>query len=291
MAARRAAGRDGGGVVTVLTAADRSQSPRRRPSSLLTFNPSRSFRLSGVSTYTIGEIAERSGFSASSLRYYEGIGLVEPASRTESGYRLYDDHTVNRLAFIARAKQLGCSLEEIADLAGIWDGERCGPVQRRFHELVTAKIRDAERQIPTSPPCWQTPSGGRTPGRRARRRALRRRLRLHHDRVPPPRRHPRPDRGRRHGPSLPAPSRRRSQPARDPRVRSRRLRGVLRRTRPRWGRCIGALGLVSTILIGAAGVDHRCRRKRRVRARASKADVIVLDRGRVGARRAHGAHR
>ena len=66
---------------------------------------------------------------------------------TKSGYRLYDDHTVNRLAFIARAKHLGCSLEEITDLAGIWDGERCGPVQRHFHELVTAKIRDAERQI------------------------------------------------------------------------------------------------------------------------------------------------
>jgi MerR family copper efflux transcriptional regulator len=100
-----------------------------------------------VSTYTIGEIAARSGFTASSLRYYEGIGLVEPASRTEAGYRLYDDHTITRLAFIARAKQLGCSLEEIIDLAGIWDGERCGPVQRRFHELVTAKIRDAERQM------------------------------------------------------------------------------------------------------------------------------------------------
>jgi MerR family transcriptional regulator, copper efflux regulator len=100
-----------------------------------------------VGTYTIGETAERSGFSASSLRYYEGIGLVEPASRTDAGYRLYDDHTLNRLAFIARAKQLGCSLEEISDLAGIWDGERCGPVQRRFHELVTAKIRETERQI------------------------------------------------------------------------------------------------------------------------------------------------
>jgi MerR family transcriptional regulator, copper efflux regulator len=100
-----------------------------------------------VSTHTIGETAERSGFSASSLRYYEGIGLVEPASRTDAGYRLYDDHTLNRLAFIARAKQLGCSLEEISDLAGIWDGERCGPVQRRFHELVTAKICETERQI------------------------------------------------------------------------------------------------------------------------------------------------
>ena len=100
-----------------------------------------------MSTYTIGEIAEHSGFSASSLRYYEGIGLVEPASRTDAGYRLYDDHSINRLAFIARAKQLGCSLEEIIDLAGIWDGERCGPVQRRFHDLVTTKIRETEHQI------------------------------------------------------------------------------------------------------------------------------------------------
>lgn len=87
------------------------------------------------------------GFSASSLRYYEGIGLVEPTNRTAAGYRLYDDHSINRLAFIARAKQLGCSLEEIVDLADVWDGERCGPVQRRFHELVTAKIHETERQI------------------------------------------------------------------------------------------------------------------------------------------------
>ena len=65
-----------------------------------------------MSTYTIGEIADRSGFSASSLRYYEGIGLVEPASRTASGYRLYNDGSLDRLAFIARAKQLGCTLDE-----------------------------------------------------------------------------------------------------------------------------------------------------------------------------------
>jgi DNA-binding transcriptional MerR regulator len=100
-----------------------------------------------VSSYTIGETAARSGFSASALRYYEGIGLVEPATRTDAGYRIYDDHTLARLAFIARAKQLGCSLEEITDLVGVWDGERCGPVQRRFHELITDKLRDARRQV------------------------------------------------------------------------------------------------------------------------------------------------
>ena len=100
-----------------------------------------------MSTYTIGEVAERSGFAASALRYYEGIGLVAPCERTAAGYRLYDDHVLARLGFIARAKQLGCSLEEITDLVDLWDGERCGPVQRTFHELVTAKLVDAERQI------------------------------------------------------------------------------------------------------------------------------------------------
>ena len=100
-----------------------------------------------MGTYTIGEAAERSGFSASALRYYEGIGLVEPATRTGAGYRVYDDGTLRRLAFIDRAKRLGCSLDEITDLVGIWDGERCGPVQKRFHELVTSKLVEAERQI------------------------------------------------------------------------------------------------------------------------------------------------
>ncbi len=100
-----------------------------------------------MSTYTIGETAERSGFSASALRYYEGIGLVVPSRRTGAGYRLSDDGTLARLSFIARAKQLGCSLEEITDLVGIWNGERCGPVQKRFHDLVTTKLADAERQI------------------------------------------------------------------------------------------------------------------------------------------------
>jgi MerR family transcriptional regulator, copper efflux regulator len=100
-----------------------------------------------VGNYTIGEVADRSGFTASALRYYEGIGLLAPAARTDAGYRIYDDQTLARLAFIARAKRLGCSLEEITDLASIWDGERCGPVQRRFHALVTGKLRDAQSQI------------------------------------------------------------------------------------------------------------------------------------------------
>jgi DNA-binding transcriptional MerR regulator len=100
-----------------------------------------------MSSLTIGQVAERTGFSASALRYYEGLGLVTPSTRTNAGYRVYDDDAVGRLAFIARAKQLGCSLDEITDLLGIWDGDRCAPVQRRFHELVTEKIHATQERI------------------------------------------------------------------------------------------------------------------------------------------------
>jgi DNA-binding transcriptional MerR regulator len=99
-----------------------------------------------VSIYTIGEAAERTGFSASTLRYYEGIGLVSAVQRTAAGYRTYDDSALARLSFIARAKGLGCTLDEITDLISVWDDDECEPVQRRLHELVTAKIADAQRR-------------------------------------------------------------------------------------------------------------------------------------------------
>lgn len=60
---------------------------------------------------------------------------------------MYDDVTVERLAFIGRAKQLGCSLEEIADLNTVWDAGRCGPVQDRLRSLVFDKIGVARRQV------------------------------------------------------------------------------------------------------------------------------------------------
>jgi DNA-binding transcriptional MerR regulator len=101
-----------------------------------------------VSTsYKIKDIADRSGFSAATLRYYEDIGLLPQSARTPAGYRLYDERTVQRLAFIARAKQLGCSLEEIADLTLAWDGGKCGAVQDRLRMVVADKLSSAQQQI------------------------------------------------------------------------------------------------------------------------------------------------
>jgi DNA-binding transcriptional MerR regulator len=94
----------------------------------------------------IAEVARRSGFAPTTLRYYEEIGLVTPTSRTPAGYRLYDEATLERLAFIGRAKQLGCSLDEIADLVGAWDGGRCAPVQEHLRTLLETKISAAQAQ-------------------------------------------------------------------------------------------------------------------------------------------------
>ena len=98
-------------------------------------------------TYKIAEVARRSGFNTSTLRYYEELGLVPPAGRTSAGYRLYDDSSLARLAFVSRAKQLGCTLEEITDLATAWDGQRCEPIQARLRELVNTKIAGAQSRI------------------------------------------------------------------------------------------------------------------------------------------------
>ena len=95
----------------------------------------------------IKEVADASGFTAATLRYYEQIGLLPEASRTPAGYRVYDQRTLDRLAFIARAKQLGCSLDEITGLTTAWDGGQCGPIQDRLRKLVAGKIEAAQVQI------------------------------------------------------------------------------------------------------------------------------------------------
>jgi MerR family transcriptional regulator, copper efflux regulator len=100
-----------------------------------------------IAGYTIKDVAERSGFTAATLRYYEEIGLLPQSIRTAAGYRVYHDDTLERLAFIARAKQLGCSLDEIADLSIAWEGGRCGPVQDRLRTVVADKLADAQQQI------------------------------------------------------------------------------------------------------------------------------------------------
>lgn len=64
----------------------------------------------------ISEAARRSGLSAKTIRYYEGIGLIGPAARGQNGYRLYDVQAVEELHFLARAREVGFDLDECRQL-------------------------------------------------------------------------------------------------------------------------------------------------------------------------------
>lgn len=65
---------------------------------------------------TIGKVAERARVTADSIRYYEREGLIKPVRKSESGYRLYTDEAVRRIAFIKQAQECGFSLAEIREL-------------------------------------------------------------------------------------------------------------------------------------------------------------------------------
>ena len=70
---------------------------------------------------TIGEVARRAGVAASSIRYYESIGLLPEPDRLH-GQRRYDQQVLGKLAFVGVAQSAGFKLEEIKDLIGAVDG-------------------------------------------------------------------------------------------------------------------------------------------------------------------------
>jgi DNA-binding transcriptional MerR regulator len=64
----------------------------------------------------ISELADRIGVAPSTVRYYERIGLIPDPPRTPAGYRAYDDGDATRLLFVIRARRIGLTLEQIAEV-------------------------------------------------------------------------------------------------------------------------------------------------------------------------------
>ena len=72
----------------------------------------------------IGTAARLSGVSAKMVRHYESLGLLPAVHRTDAGYRQYTESEVHTLRFIKRSRELGFSMDEIAELAGLWHNRR-----------------------------------------------------------------------------------------------------------------------------------------------------------------------
>ena len=89
----------------------------------------------------IGEAAKRSGMAARTIRFYEEAGLIEPASRRESGYREFSADDVRRLRFIHRARNLGFGIDEVGRLLSLWsDRERASADVKRLALEHVARV-------------------------------------------------------------------------------------------------------------------------------------------------------
>lgn len=91
----------------------------------------------------IGEVAERSGVSIDTVRYYERRNLLPAAPRTAGGYRIFTSETIDRVVFIKQAQELGFSLDEITTFLSANGPSECSSVR----DLLDAKLTELNTRI------------------------------------------------------------------------------------------------------------------------------------------------
>ena len=96
--------------------------------------------------FQIGEVARRAKASIHTIRYYEKLGLLIRPSRSAGGFRLYGQDTVERLAFIQKAKDFGLTLEEIKKITCCGD-KGLGPCCDMTVKLFSHKVKELEGKV------------------------------------------------------------------------------------------------------------------------------------------------
>ncbi len=97
----------------------------------------------------IGEVAKLSGTTVKAIRFYEVRGLLPRPARSPSGYRLYADRDLKRLAFIQRAKLLGLPLAKIQDLVIhlTADGSACPTIRPHLERSIREQVKDVVTRL------------------------------------------------------------------------------------------------------------------------------------------------
>jgi DNA-binding transcriptional MerR regulator len=93
----------------------------------------------------IKELSERSNLPAQTIRYYESIDLLPPPRRLPNGYRDYDERDVDRLQFVAGARHLGFSLNDISEILALRD--RREPPCRVVLNMLSEKADEISQRI------------------------------------------------------------------------------------------------------------------------------------------------
>ena len=93
----------------------------------------------------ISQAAKHTGLSSKTIRYYESIGLISPASRGANGYRLYGEKQLKELSFVHQARDLGFTLDECRELLTLYNDR-----SRKSADVKTiarSRIEDINQKI------------------------------------------------------------------------------------------------------------------------------------------------
>lgn len=105
-------------------------------------------RLSSDEYLQISDLAEKLGITTRTIRLYEQMGLVEPPKRTEGRIRVYDKADIKRFKFVLKLKELGLSLNEMKELADIYNQEQMPEkIMPRLIELLDTHLRSIRNKI------------------------------------------------------------------------------------------------------------------------------------------------
>ena len=96
----------------------------------------------------ISAASKAAGLPVKTVRYYADIGLVEAPSRSDAGYRSYDDAAVRKLVFARRSREFGFSIEECRELLGLYqDQDRTSSEVKRIASRRLQEIEVKQREL------------------------------------------------------------------------------------------------------------------------------------------------